>query len=106
LLPKKLGGLGFKDLDKFSRALRLRWLWYGWNQQERPWKHLLKVTDPVDRQLFFSSTLISIGDGKNTPFWEAKCLDGIAPKDLAPTLFQKKTRFKKRTLNIELHNDN
>jgi hypothetical protein len=68
LLPKKLGGLGFKDLDKFSRALRLRWLWYGWDQQERPWKHLLKVTDLVDRHLFFSSTLISIGDGKNTPF--------------------------------------
>jgi hypothetical protein len=31
-------------------------------------KKLLKVSDPVDRQLFFTSTCIQIGNGKNTPF--------------------------------------
>jgi hypothetical protein len=29
--PKKCGGLGFKDLDKFGRALCLKWLWHGWD---------------------------------------------------------------------------
>jgi hypothetical protein len=32
--------------------------------------------DPVDRALFFSSTYIIIGNGENTPFWEAKWLIG------------------------------
>lgn len=33
--PKKLVGLGIKE---FNRALRLRWLWFAWDDQERPWK--------------------------------------------------------------------
>jgi hypothetical protein len=68
LRPKKMGGIGIKDLDKFSRALWLRWLWYGWDHRERPWKHLLKVTDKTNKHIFFSSIVISTGDGKNTPF--------------------------------------
>jgi hypothetical protein len=34
--PRKLGGLGIKDLDRFGRALRLRWLWYYWDIVDRP----------------------------------------------------------------------
>jgi hypothetical protein len=51
---KKWGGLRITDLDRFSRALRLRWLWHHWDHIDRPWKNLLKVTDKVDRQLFFT----------------------------------------------------
>jgi hypothetical protein len=68
LLPKKWGGIGFKDLDKFGRALSLRCLWHNWGQQIKPWKHLVKIKDPVDRQLFFSSTIVHVSDGRDTPF--------------------------------------
>jgi hypothetical protein len=103
--PKKLGGLGIKDLDKFSRALRLRWLWYNWNQVDRPWKHLLRVSDHSDRQLFFLSTIISLGNGQDTPFWEAKWLNGMAPKEVAPNLFEV-ARYKKRYVKTEMQGAN
>jgi hypothetical protein len=72
LRPKRLGGLGFKDLEKFSRALRLRWLWHNWDSCDKPWKYLLKITDAVDRELFFNSTTIRVGNDRNTLFWEAR----------------------------------
>ena len=47
--PKDLGGLGILDLDKFSRALRLRWLWYEWVTPDKPWVGL--ETPNTKRQL-------------------------------------------------------
>ncbi|RLM65542.1 uncharacterized protein C2845_PM16G03340 [Panicum miliaceum] len=35
--PKNLGGLGIPDLANFARALRLRWLWLKWTDNNRPW---------------------------------------------------------------------
>jgi hypothetical protein len=35
--PTSLRGLGVLDLHKFSRALRLRWLWYEWKDLNRAW---------------------------------------------------------------------
>jgi hypothetical protein len=105
LIPKKWGGLSITDLDRFSRALMLRWLWDHWDHIDRPWKNLLKVTDKVDRQLFFTSTLIHIGDGRNTPFSEAKWLHEEAPKDLAPNLYQL-AMLKSKSVNTELPNLN
>jgi hypothetical protein len=103
--PKSLGGLGIKDREKFSRALRLRWLWHKWDHIEKPWKNLLKNSDQADKQLFFCSTEVRVGNGRNTPFWESKWLNEIAPKDLAPNLFHK-ARSKKRSVHQELQNLN
>jgi hypothetical protein len=99
------GGLGFKDLENFGIALRLRWLWHKWDTTERHWKHMLKSHDLVDKEFFFNSTYILIGDCKNTLFWKAKWLQRAAPKDIASILYRK-ARFKNRSVFTELQNCN
>jgi hypothetical protein len=88
-------------LDKFERALCLRWLWFNWDITDRPWKHVLKHRERVDRALFFASTVIEIGDGQNTPFWESRWLSGVSPKELAPNL-HRQACFKHRTVHKEM----
>lgn len=95
--PKQMGGLEIKDLEKHNRALRLRWLWYKWDAQERPWKKLLNSKDKVERLLFFSSTEFTVGSGNTTPFWDAFWLNGTSPRILAPNLYEQ-ARYKFRTI--------
>lgn len=64
-----------------------------------------EVMDKTERDLFFSTTKINIGNGKNTPFWEGRWLNGTSPKQLAPNLFQL-VRFKTRSVAKELSNLN
>jgi hypothetical protein len=103
--PGKWGGLGIKDLKKFSRVLRLKWLWHHWDEKKSSWKNLLRVTNPMDKQLFFTSTWILVGNGKSTPFWESRWLSGQSPKELSPSPYEL-ARFKKRLVASEMHNDN
>jgi hypothetical protein len=99
--PKKWGGLGIKDLENFGRVLRLRWMWFKWDELDMPWKHMLQHHDSTDRALFFASTVITVGNGKNTPFWEARWLNGVSPRELAPNLYNQ-AHFKHRTVHKEL----
>jgi hypothetical protein len=99
------GGLGIKNIDKFSKALRLKWLCHKWDPKERHWKKLLKSHDEPVKALFFCSTYMLVGNGRNTPFWESKWLHGTAPKDIAPGLFRL-TRYKNRNVAVELRNGN
>jgi len=85
---KKLGGLGVLDLDRFSRALRLRWLWFEWKDPDRPWVGGNLPVNEVDRQLFRASTIVTVGNGKTAKFWEASWLQGKAPRDIAPRLYK------------------
>jgi hypothetical protein len=58
-----MGGLGVLDLERFSRALRLRWLWYEWVEPERPWVGTEVPCSDLDRQLFRISTIVTVGNG-------------------------------------------
>ena len=103
--PKKFGGLGILDLDLFSRALRLRWLWYQWTEPDRPWVGSEPPVDAVDKQLFRISTVVTLGNGETASFWQSSWLNGEAPMDLFPDLFKWAWR-KNRTVKEELHEQN
>lgn len=77
-----------------ARALRLRWLWFAWKQDDRPWAGLDTPCDDTDRYLFHASTTITVGRWEKTSFWYANWIHGQAPKDIAPTLFGKTKRKK------------
>jgi hypothetical protein len=69
--PKILGGLGVLDLEAFSRALRLGWLWYQWVEPDRPWVGSDVPCVEVDKQLFRASTQVPVGNRQRAWFWES-----------------------------------
>lgn len=90
--PKIKGGLGILDLERFARALRLRWLWFQWREKGRAWNKLEIPCDARDIDLFAASTIVTIGDGKTAKFWSSSWLQGSTAKNLAPNLFSKAKR--------------
>jgi hypothetical protein len=38
--PKNIGGLGVVDLERFARALRIRWMWFQWRDRDMAWTGL------------------------------------------------------------------
>jgi hypothetical protein len=66
--PKKLGGLGVLDLELFSRALRLCWLWFRWTDPDRPWVVSEVTCSKDDKQLFRASTVVSVGNDCKAEF--------------------------------------
>jgi hypothetical protein len=50
--PRNFGGLGILDLERFVRALRLRWIWFKWHQVQRPWAGLEIPCDGTVGELF------------------------------------------------------
>ncbi|CAO1943414.1 unnamed protein product [Urochloa humidicola] len=102
--PTNRGGLGITDLDAFSRALRLRWLWFSWKFPDRPWVGMELPVDEVDHALFAMGTRVTIRDGRTANFWLSSWLDGKAPALLFPSLY-KHSKRKKRTVAEALHDD-
>ncbi|KAJ1286483.1 hypothetical protein BS78_03G355400 [Paspalum vaginatum] len=101
--PKDLGGLGVLDLEKFGRALKLRWLWQEWTYDSKPWGGLQVPRNTYDRLLFQASTYVTVGNGAKAKFWRDAWLDGEAPYNLAPHLFALVKR-KNRSMLQELTN--
>ncbi|WVZ49014.1 hypothetical protein U9M48_000396 [Paspalum notatum var. saurae] len=103
--PKLLGGLGILDLERFSRALRLRWLWFQWTDRSWPWIGSSPPCDKTDAALFRASTVVTVGNGLSTSFWHDSWLSGKAPMDIAPNLYSLAWR-KNKCVQEELVNLN
>uniref|UniRef100_A0A453RS56 Reverse transcriptase domain-containing protein n=1 Tax=Aegilops tauschii subsp. strangulata TaxID=200361 RepID=A0A453RS56_AEGTS len=103
--PKELGGLGVLDLERFSWALRLRWLWYEWKAPEKPWVGSETPNDASDLDLFNAATRVTIGNGAKASFWSSSWLHGAPPKDLAPLIF-KASKRKNRMVQDSLADNN
>ncbi|PVH31679.1 hypothetical protein PAHAL_9G208900 [Panicum hallii] len=103
--PKRIGGLGVLDMEYFSRALRLRWMWFQWTDPDRPWVGSEVPCNDVDRQFFRASPRVTMGNGARASFWDSSWLDGRAPRDLAPSLYKLAWR-KNRTVREELQDNN
>jgi hypothetical protein len=81
------------------RALRLRWLWKSWTGEDHPWKGFDVPCNLTDRLLFSASTIVTVGDGKTAKFWHDSWLDDMAPRNLAPHLFELVSRKNKSVAN-------
>ena len=75
------------NLERFARALRLRWLWHECDSPEKAWVGTKTPCDDTDRLLFAACTTISIGNGKKTSFWNSGWQQDRRPKDIAPKLY-------------------
>jgi hypothetical protein len=101
--PVEFGGLGVIELQRFSRALRLRWLWFQWTNPEWPWNGTEVSVDLIDLALFNAVTAISIGDGRKTSFWHINWLNGETLRSSYPLLYKHSTR-KKRSVREAVDN--
>jgi hypothetical protein len=54
----------------------------------------------MDMALFFASTVINMGNGKNMPFWEARWVNEVSPKELVLNANFKSTTVHKELLNM------
>jgi hypothetical protein len=82
------GGLGILDLQWFSRTLRLRWPWYKFREQSKPWANMHIALSKSETDLFRACTSIEVRNGISTSFWRDRWLHGQSPQDLASALYK------------------
>jgi hypothetical protein len=49
-------------------------------------------SDESDEDLFNASTCVKVGNGKTDVFWKSSWIHGQAPKNIAPSIFNKAKR--------------
>lgn len=100
---KDLGGLGVLDLEKFRRALRLRWPWLQWNAPGRPLLGSELPCKNKDMDFFRAATTICIENGGKASFWLDRWFAGKASKDIMPSIIEL-ARHQRMTVMLSMNN--
>jgi hypothetical protein len=103
--PLRCGGLGVVDLARFSRALRIRWLWLQWIAPDKPWCGSVLPVDETDRILFAVATRVTVRNGRKASFWTSSWLDGMSLAGMFPALL-KHSKRKNRSVADAMADDN
>jgi hypothetical protein len=72
--PKIYGGLGVLHLDMFATDLCLRWPWLEWKDNSKIWAGSENPYTDKDMEIFYSATIVYLGNGYKTLFWHAPWL--------------------------------
>lgn len=91
--PSEYGGLGILNTEKFARALRLRWFWFEWKEPTKLWVGSGNPCDEMDKNLFYASSTIIVGNGARTPFWDSPWVQGRKSKDIALLIYEASSRI-------------
>nr|CAD1831662.1 unnamed protein product [Ananas comosus var. bracteatus] len=108
--PKKVGGVGIRSIQATNSALLMRGLWKFYTSNNLPWTQLLKLKhykrrpaaattavpyacSPIWRYMlsqsvpFLSSVDFALGDGKATPFWNARWCGDVTLRNRFSSLY-------------------
>jgi hypothetical protein len=93
-------GLGIQDLECTGPALHLRWQWLSRTDSNRAWSGLDLQFTAEEKDFFFASTSMALGNGQNAKFWEDRWINGRFVRKFAPQLYAciPKRRRKIRTV--------
>jgi hypothetical protein len=86
--PKSLGGLGVKNLRLLNLALRIRWRWMEFGEDDKPWQGLsFRIQDEAE-ELFQTAVECRLGDGHRLKFWTDRWIGGCNVQQIAPNLLR------------------
>ena len=93
--PKRLGGLGLKNLRLLNLTLRMRWRWLELTDDERPWQGLKFSIPREGEKLSLTALDCTVGNGRRLRFWQHPWMGSELPNRshlVCGNLFEEQTR--------------
>ncbi|CAM0952359.1 unnamed protein product [Alopecurus aequalis] len=82
--PKWLGGLGLRNLHLLNEAFRMKWLWHGRRDADKPWLLSSFPCSSSTKAVFATSTTMVVGNCNSSLFRSDRWIDGQSIDMIAP----------------------